>query len=64
MVEVTQPLVELAGDYAESFALRVHDSVQLAAAQTVHREVPGQVRFACFDNRLVKAAKLLGIEPA
>lgn len=64
VVEVTQPLVELAGDYAESFALRAYDSVQLAAANTVHREVPGQVRFACFDNRLVKAAKLLGIEPA
>lgn len=61
VLEVTQELVELAGDYADTFALRAYDSVQLAAAQILHREVPGSVRFACFDHRLVKAAKALGI---
>ena len=63
-LEITQTLVELAGDYAEAFALRAYDSVQLAAVQTVHREVPGEVRFACFDTRLLKAAQVLGIELA
>ena len=33
IVEVTQPLVEPAGDYADLFALRGYDSVQLAAAR-------------------------------
>jgi predicted nucleic acid-binding protein len=61
-VEVTQELVELAGDYADTFALRAYDSVQLAAAQLVHREAPGEVKFACFDARLMKAARVLGIE--
>jgi predicted nucleic acid-binding protein len=37
IVEVTQPLVELAGDYADTFALRGYDSVQLAAARTVQQ---------------------------
>ena len=60
-VELTQALLELAGDYAEAFALRAYDSLQLASAHTLHREMPGQVRFACFDSRLVKAAQVLGI---
>ena len=61
-LDLTQELVELAGEYADAFALRAYDSVQLAAVQTLHRELPGEVRFACFDNRLVKAAGVLGIE--
>ena len=60
-LDLTQELVELAGEYADAFALRAYDSVQLAAVQTVHRELPGEVRFACFDSRLVKAARVLGI---
>lgn len=62
-IEVTPALVELAAEYADAFALRAYDSVQLAAVQTLHRELPGEVRFACFDSRLIKAARLLGIEP-
>lgn len=63
-VEVTQTLVELAGDYSDTFTLRAYDSVQLAAVQTVHLELPGEVRFACFDDRLSKAARVLGIPAA
>ncbi len=62
-LELTPGLAELAGDYADAFALRAYDSVQLAAAQTLHQELPGEVRFACYDSRLVKAARVLGIEP-
>ena len=61
-LEVTQTLVELAGDYAEAFALRAYDSIQLASVRTLHLELPGEVRFACYDSRLVKAARVLGIE--
>jgi len=61
-LEVTQELVELAGDYTDTFALRAYDGVQLAAVHLMHREVPGEVKFACFDARLVKAARVLGIE--
>ena len=62
VVEMTQELMVLAGDYAEAFALRAYDSVQLAAVQLIHREMPGELRFACFDGRLTKAAGVLGIE--
>jgi predicted nucleic acid-binding protein len=62
VLEVTQELVELAGDYSEAFALRAYDAVQLAAVQLLHREFPGEVRFACFDTRLHKASRILGID--
>ncbi|MBS3934864.1 MAG: type II toxin-antitoxin system VapC family toxin [Sulfuritalea sp.] len=63
IVEITQPLVERAGDYADTFALRAYDSVQLAAAATLQAAVGAPVRFACFDQRLQKAAKILGLLP-
>ncbi len=61
IVEVTQPLVELAGDYADIFALRGYDSVQLAAARIVQEAAGEDLHFACFDTRLEKAAKVLGM---
>ncbi|EGV17949.1 type II toxin-antitoxin system VapC family toxin [Thiocapsa marina] len=62
IIEVTQALVELAGDYADTFALRGYDSVQLAAVRTLHEASHEQVQFACFDRRLQKAARVLGLE--
>jgi predicted nucleic acid-binding protein len=61
ILELTQALVELAGEYADAFALRAYDSLQLAAASMLQRERPGAVTFACFDARLVKAARALGM---
>ena len=61
VVEVTQSLVERAGDYADTFALRGYDSVQLAAARTVQEAGREDLRFACYDARLRKAAKVLGM---
>jgi predicted nucleic acid-binding protein len=63
-LELTQELAELAGDYADTFALRAYDSVQLAAAELARRDMPGELQFACFDLRLIKAARVLGIEAA
>lgn len=62
IIEVTQALVELAGDYADTFALRGYDSVQLAAASTLQASIQQPVVFACFDDRLNKAAKVLGMQ--
>ena len=61
VVEVTQALVELAGEYADTFALRGYDSVQLAAARTLQDMAGEEVQFACFDTRLGKAARMLGM---
>lgn len=61
IVEVTQSLVEQAGEFSDVFALRGYDAVQLAAAQTVHGASDEPVCFAAFDHRLVKAAHVLGM---
>jgi len=62
IVEVTQTLVEQAGEYADTFALRGYDSVQLAAARQLQEAAAMEVCFGCFDFRLEKAAKILGMQ--
>lgn len=64
VVEVTQRVVERACEFSETFALRGYDSVQLAAAYEILDVTPGEVAFSCFDNRLNKAAKVLGLDVA
>lgn len=61
VMEIDQALVELAGEYADAFALRGYDSIQLAAAFQAGRIARSPVFFACFDARLNKAASLLGM---
>ena len=63
VLEVTQAVVERAGDYADTFALRGYDSMQLAAAFETARISGAPTAFACFDARLNKAAEILGLEP-
>jgi uncharacterized protein len=62
IVEVTQRLVETAGRFADGFALRGYDSVQLAAAHELHRSSDQPVTFACFDRRLQQAAALMQLD--
>jgi uncharacterized protein len=62
VMEVSQPVVELAGDYAEAFALRAYDALQLATAQVLQRAAGEPVQFVCFDQRLSKAALVLGMQ--
>lgn len=61
-MEITQPLVERAGDYADMFALRGYDSIQLAAAFEAGRISGSPVLFASYDSRLNKAARLLSMQ--
>ena len=61
VMEVDQALVERAGDYADTFALRGYDSIQLAAAFETGRISQSPICFACFDLRLNKAASVFGM---
>lgn len=61
VLDLSQPVVIHAGEFADTFALRGNDSVQLASAYLTLQRVQQPVTFACFDNRLSKAAKLLGL---
>ena len=62
VLDIDQNLVERAGEYADTFALRAYDSIQLAAAFEAGRVSRSPIFFACFDMRLNKAAKLLGMQ--
>ena len=62
IVEVSQKLVETAGRFADVFALRGYDSVQLAAAHELHVNAERPVTFASYDRRLNQAAQLLQLE--
>ena len=62
VMEVTQAMVERAGEYADTFALRGHDSIQLAAAFEAGRVSGLPVFFASFDFRLNKAARMLEMQ--
>ena len=53
-----------AAELAEAFSLRAYDSVHLAAARYLHNTARSKVFFACFDQRLNLAAKMLKIERA
>jgi predicted nucleic acid-binding protein len=61
IVEVTQAVVVRAGDFADTFALRGYDSVQLAAAYETKQVSGIPLTFACFDSHLNKAAVVLGM---
>ncbi|MCS6785611.1 MAG: type II toxin-antitoxin system VapC family toxin [Thiobacillaceae bacterium] len=59
IMELTQALMERACEYAEVFALRAYDGVQLAAAAALRDAVGGAVAFTCFDQRLDTSKNLL-----
>lgn len=57
-IDVTSALCRDAGDLAERHSLRGYDSVHLAAYLQVARAAgKANVRFSCFDDRLVAAAR-------
>ena len=62
VLEIDQAVVERASDYAEAFALRAYDAVQLATASKLQERTGEQTLFACYDHRLNKAANILDLE--
>ena len=61
VMEVSQPVVELAGEHADLYALRAYDAVQLATASYLAGQSGQAVHFACFDRRLNNAASARGM---
>ncbi|NCO20372.1 MAG: type II toxin-antitoxin system VapC family toxin [Gammaproteobacteria bacterium] len=61
IIEVSQPVVELAGAHADLYALRAYDAVQLASADHLAAHAGKPVHFACFDRRLNNAAHARGM---
>ena len=61
VIGMNQTLMLQAAYLADAFALRGYDSIQLAAAAYTQQQSQTTVTFACFDERLNKAASLLGM---
>jgi len=61
IIEVVQSLVLCAGEFADVFALRGYDSIQLAAGHMAHTAAMEDMSFCSFDRRLNRAARLLGL---
>ena len=58
----TSAVIKLAATYADLFALRGFDSIQLASAKALQMKANDPVHFACFDQRLVQASTVLGMQ--
>jgi predicted nucleic acid-binding protein len=61
IVDVSEALIKRAGQVAETFALRGYDAVHLASAVIVGEQGNQTVRFACFDEKLSRAARRQGL---
>jgi uncharacterized protein len=61
IITVTDDLVKLAAILAEKHALRGFDSIHLASAVILQREIASQVLFSCFDDQLQKASAVQGL---
>jgi len=61
VVEVTQQVVELAGDLCESHRLRGMDAIHLASAKLLAAETAMHVRISSSDPRLQEAAAVEGL---
>jgi predicted nucleic acid-binding protein len=57
ILNVTGDMIRLAGDLSEKHSLRGFDSIHLASALTLQRELSSPVVFSCFDDNLQKASE-------
>ena len=59
---VDEELMIESGNLSLKLGLRAYDSVQLASAQRVHKQLGSNLTFCCFDKQLNAAATALGIQ--
>jgi len=62
ILNVTENMIRLAGNLAEKHALRGFDSIHLASALTLRREISPPIVFSCFDDNLQKASDKEGLD--
>lgn len=61
-VEVTDELNGYIDRAVEEYPLRGFDAIHLASAMVIHERLPEDFLFACFDDRLARAARSEGLE--
>lgn len=61
-VEVTDELNGYIDRAVKKYPLRGFDAIHLASAMVIHERLPEDFVFACFDDRLARAAQSEGLE--
>jgi len=61
-VEVTDELNEWIDKMISRYPLRGFDAIHLASALIVHDRLPENFLFACYDNPLLQAAQMAGLQ--
>jgi predicted nucleic acid-binding protein len=61
-VEVNEELSESIDRVVEGYPLRGFDAIHLASALAIHKVFPDDFVFACFDDRLARAAESEGLQ--
>lgn len=61
-VEVNEELSEYIDRVVEEYPLRGFDAIHLASALAIHKVFPDDFVFACFDDRLARAAESEGLQ--
>lgn len=62
VMEATEQVVKIAGDLIEDHGIRGFDSIHLASAVVLRKEINQSIDFLCWDYRLLEAAKKEGFK--
>ena len=62
VIEASEKVIKIAGDLIEKHSIRGFDSIHLASAMVLRKEINQSIDFMCWDNRLLEAAKKEGFK--
>jgi predicted nucleic acid-binding protein len=62
VIEASEKVIKIAGDLIEKYSIRGFDSIHLASAMVLKKEINQNIDFMCWDNRLLEAAKKEGFK--
>ena len=62
VIEASEKVIKIAGDLIEKHSIRGFDSIHLASAMVLKKEINQSIDFMCWDNRLLEAAKKEGFK--
>ena len=62
VIEASEKVIKIAGDLIEKHSIRGFDSIHLASAMVLRKEINQSTDFICWDNRLLEAAKKEGFK--
>ena len=62
VIEASEKVIKIAGGLIENHSIRGFDSIHLASAMILKKEINQSIDFMCWDDRLLEAAKKEGFK--